>query len=116
MTGLQQLTSSTDPLAFKKGTSDRWGAIETFHTYLGQDTSAHGHYDHSDEQIPDPAHLGVMAQWGALIGCGTAIEKCRGLIELKKAGKRWDDGVRKYLDEELFALSATVTGADNRVS
>jgi hypothetical protein len=59
--------------------------------------------------------LGDVAQWGALIGCATAIEKCRGLIELKKAGKRWDDGVRKYLDEEVFALSAKVMGADNRV-
>ncbi len=109
------LTSSTDPLKFKPGTTDDWGAIENFHTYGGQNGNAHSHYDHSDDKLPDSGNLGNLAQFDGLIGCRVAIEKCKALLTLKQAGKKWDDGVREYLDGDVFALSPKATPANSNV-
>lgn len=109
------LTYSTDPLKFKPGTTDQWGTIETFHTYGGQNETAHSHYDHSDDLLPDAGNLGDLAQFDGLIGCRMAIEKCKALMVLKQAGKKWDDGVKDYLDGDVFALSPKATPANNLV-
>ncbi|KAG9853766.1 hypothetical protein KCU98_g2812, partial [Aureobasidium melanogenum] len=108
---------SDDPLKFKPGTYDRWGPIENFHTYGGQDTNAHSHFDHSNDAIPNPGNLGDVSQFDGLVGCRMAVEKCKELIALKRAGKGWDDdhGVRKYLDEDVFALATQVSPANNQV-
>ncbi|KAF4823451.1 hypothetical protein CGCTS75_v010342 [Colletotrichum tropicale] len=107
---------SSSPLKFRQGTVDRWGAIENFHTYSGQDGMAHSHYDHATDGIPNPGDLSDLDQWNNLIGCRDATDKCKGLADLKHAGKKWDEGVRDYLDQEVFAVSPNATVANNRVS
>ncbi|KAF4445213.1 serine protease abc transporter b family tagd [Fusarium acutatum] len=107
----------TDPLRFQKGVADRWGAIENFHTYFGQNGSQHEHYDHTDDEIPDPNNLDNLDQWNDLIGCRDAVEKCKALALLKRAGKTWDEdkGVREFLDTEVFVLAEDATPANNHV-
>lgn len=104
-----------DPLQFQPGVVDKWGPIENFHVYSGQDDDHHGLYDHANTPIPDPTNLANLDQFNSMIGCRDAVEKCRGLIELKKSGKTWETGVRTYLDEVVFSLSQEVTDADTRV-
>ncbi|KAL8782840.1 MAG: hypothetical protein Q9195_009561 [Heterodermia aff. obscurata] len=103
------------PLKFRAGAVDQWGAIENFHTYGGQDEKAHSHFDHSNDRLPNADHLDDLAQFNGLIGCRLAIEKCKGLMALKQAGKAWDDGVRSYLDGDVFMLSPKATPANNQV-
>ena len=55
-------------------------------------------------------------QFNGLIGCRMAVDKCKGLMVLKQAGKKWDDGVRAYFDEDVFALSLNATPANSHVS
>jgi hypothetical protein len=86
-----------------------------FHTYFGQNGDSHAHYDHANDGIPDPGNLGKLDQWNSLIGCRDAVEKCKGLAELKLAGKTWEGGVKEYLDREVFALSEHKTPSDNTV-
>ncbi len=104
-----------DPLQFPSGIADKWGAIENFHVYNGQNDKQHELYDHSDISIPDPTNLANLDQFNGMIGCRDAVEKCRGLIELKKAGKTWDTGVKTYLDEVVFPLSGNASDADTQV-
>ncbi|OAL51015.1 subtilisin-like protein [Pyrenochaeta sp. DS3sAY3a] len=106
---------SHNPLKFQPGVADKWGPIENFHVYNGQDDGQHEKYDHANVSIPDPGNLANLDQFNGLIGCRDAVEKCRGLVELKKEGKTWDTGVRKYLDEVVFALSKDATGANTQV-
>ncbi|KAF2216904.1 hypothetical protein CERZMDRAFT_64299 [Cercospora zeae-maydis SCOH1-5] len=105
---------SNDPLKFQPGVADRWGPIENFHVYNGQDDNHHELYDHAESSIPEPGNLGNLDQFNWLIGCRDAVDKCCGLIELKKAGKTWDTGVRAYLDEVVFAVSSNATGANTQ--
>lgn len=95
--------------------TDQWGAIENFHTYGGQNKDAHSHYDHSDDWLIGSGDLGKLAQFDGLIGCRIAIEKCKPLMALKQAGKKSDDGVRAYLDGDVFALSRNATPPNNQV-
>ncbi|KAK7434399.1 hypothetical protein CaCOL14_013009 [Colletotrichum acutatum] len=108
---------SDDPLKFKDGTADRWGPIQIFHTYYGQDSASHKHYDHFFDRIPDPEHLDNLEQWNNMIGCRDAVDRCKALAEKKLEGKKWegDDGVRQFLDTEVFALSGQKGLAINTV-
>ncbi|KAK1521311.1 hypothetical protein CPAR01_14834 [Colletotrichum paranaense] len=108
---------SDDPLKFKDGTIDRWGPIQIFHTYYGQDSASHKHYDHFFDRIPDPEHLDNLEQWNNLIGCRDAVDRCKVLVEKKLEGKKWegDDGVRQFLDTEVFALSGQEGQVNNKV-
>ena len=94
---------------------DRWGAIENFHTYNGQDEHDHAHYDHPDTKLQDPNNLGNLSQFDSLIGCRMAIEKCRRLVELRNAGTKWDEGVRQFFDDEVFALAPGATPSNAEV-
>ncbi|KAJ3533474.1 hypothetical protein NM208_g7968 [Fusarium decemcellulare] len=98
---------SDDPLKFKDGVADQWGPIKTFHTYYGQDSDSHKHYDHFSDDIPDPGHLDNLEQWNSMIGCRDAVEKCKVLAEKKLEGKRWEGkgGVEEFLDTEVFGHS-----------
>lgn len=44
-----------------------------------------------------------------------AVDKCKGLMALKQAGKKWDDGVKGYLDGDVFAVSDRATPANCQV-
>lgn len=105
----------TDPLQFKAGVADRWGAIENFHTYNGQNEDGHSHYDHGTDNLSDPGNLSNLSQFDSLVGCRSAVDKCIGLMQLKHAGKKWDEGVRDYLDKEVFALATNASPANNEV-
>ncbi|MCJ1282093.1 hypothetical protein MMC26_001416 [Xylographa opegraphella] len=106
---------SDDSLKFKPGTVDQWGAIENFHTYSGQNEAAHSHYDYSNNPLSNSGNLGNLAQFDGFIGCHMAIEKCKGLMTLKQSGTKWNNGVKDYLDRDVFALSSRPTPANNQV-
>lgn len=52
-----------------------------------------------------------------MIGCRDAVDRCKALAEKKLEGKKWegDDGVRQFLDTEVFALSGQKGPANNKV-
>ncbi|KAF4985857.1 hypothetical protein FGRMN_11073 [Fusarium graminum] len=104
---------SMDPLKFKHGAADRWGAIENFHTYSGQDSDAHSHYDHASDGVPEPGNLGNLDQWNDLIGCRDAVDKCKDLAALARDGKKWED-VKGFL-EEVFTISPNARPANSQV-
>ncbi|KAH6887400.1 hypothetical protein B0T10DRAFT_562622 [Thelonectria olida] len=53
---------SDNPLQFKPGATDRWGAIVNFYTDFGQNGDLHANYDHENDGIPDPENLGNLDQ------------------------------------------------------
>lgn len=107
--------TGSDPLTYRPGTIDRWGAILNFHTYFGQDGGRHAHYDHPSDAIPDPEDLGNLDQWNGMIGCRDAADRCVALARMRFEGKRWDDGVARFLDEEVFAVDERATPANHHV-
>lgn len=44
-----------------------------------------------------------------------AIDKCQALMALKQSGKKWDDGVRQFFEDNVFKLSDDATPANNEV-
>ncbi|KAH6680104.1 hypothetical protein F5X68DRAFT_193152 [Plectosphaerella plurivora] len=107
--------TSVDPLTYKPGTTDRWGAILNFHTYFGQNSDKHAHYDHPSDAIPEPENLGNLDQWNSLIGCRDAADKCVALARMRFEGKKWDDGVARFLDEDVFGVDEHATPANDHV-
>ncbi|KAJ1324700.1 hypothetical protein MN608_09403 [Microdochium nivale] len=107
--------ASADPLTYKPGTTDRWGAILNFHTYFGQNGSKHAHYDHSSVTIADPENLANLDQWNGMIGCRDAVDKCVALARMRFDGKGWDDGVAKFLEEQVFAVDENATPANDHI-
>lgn len=95
--------------------ADQWGEILNFHTYSGQNDGAHAHFDHADDKLSNAGHLDDLDQWNGLVGCRSAVDKCIGLISMKQAGQKWEDGVKQYLDQEVFAVSSDATPANNSV-
>ncbi|KAF4551908.1 Hypothetical protein D9617_12g037980 [Elsinoe fawcettii] len=111
------LTEIIDPLTYKPGTIDRWGAILNFHTYFGQNDSQHAHYDHPSDGIPDPGNLSNLDQWNGLLGCGDAVDKCVALGTMWSTGRSWDgdDGVQRFLDQDVFPIDKDATPANDHV-
>ncbi|KAF4467375.1 hypothetical protein FALBO_5753 [Fusarium albosuccineum] len=97
---------------FPNGRPGRFTHIENFHCYEGQSEDHHGHYDDiPNGESLDPSNVG---SFDCIVGAADAIDKCTRLAEFWKNKTRWDDGVRKFLDEDVF-LVMDATDSDTNV-
>ncbi|EDU46453.1 hypothetical protein Ptr902_04022 [Pyrenophora tritici-repentis] len=98
-------------VTFLPNTHAQLGPLITFHTYLNQ-SSRHDHYDDSDSDDLSPRDLN---SFNKIIGARDAIDKCTTLINFFAAKTRWDDGVREFLDNEVYELDQRVTRSNAQV-
>ena len=110
----QALTLSPPPgfIHFKPNTYGRWGSIIAFHCYSGQDEKRHSHYDSNEGTDPIPKQ---MDTFNNIIGARDAIEKSASFIKYFAAQTKWEDGVKQFLEQEVFALAPNAKPSDNNV-
>ena len=97
---------------FKSGTWGRYGEVEVFHCYKGQNEKLHSKYDTAVGV--DPAKVD---SFNPLIGARDALEASRKLLDMWQAGTAWEaaGGPKAYLEGDVFKLSATPGPADTTV-
>ncbi|MEU6223122.1 papain-like cysteine protease family protein [Streptomyces sp. NPDC047042] len=97
--------------AFKSGTHGRYGGIETFHCYSGQDSDAHNAYDKPAGELP---HIEDITSFDPLIGARDAVAASRTLLNMWHAQTPWDapGGPKEYLESTVFMLAPTATHAN----
>ena len=104
--------SHTGFFHFKKGTYGRYGSIIAFHTYVGQDEPRHSHYDTTDGDLPLPRNLD---SFNGVLGARDAIEASTKITNFVVAKTKWDEGVRQFLSDEVFALDEKVQPGNTQV-
>lgn len=98
-------------IRFRPDTYGDWGPIICFHTYNDQDGDRHGHYDDKDgEQDPDPKDVTTFNE---MVGARNAIDGCTNLINLFIKKTRWDDGVKQFLEDDIFVLDPCAKPSDH---
>jgi len=99
---------------FKPGTWGRYGEVENFHCYRGQDHELHAKYDEIDASTVD---IDDLDTFNPLIGARDSVEMSGRLLALWRAQTRWDaaDGPKDLLTNTIFKLSPNVTPADTKV-
>ena len=97
---------------FKPGTYGKFGPIIAFHSYHGQDEPRHAHYDAVDGHLPFPKKLDTF---NGILGARDAIDATIKLVNFFVAKKNWDDGVKQFLADEVFALDANVQPGNTQV-
>lgn len=97
---------------FRPNTYGRWGSILAFHSYSGQDDHRHSHYDSLEGTEPVPKHLDTF---NSIIGARDAIDRSVKLIKFFVAGTKWEDGVKQFLEEDVFAITKGAQPANGDV-
>ncbi|KAM0467777.1 hypothetical protein ACHAP7_011581 [Fusarium lateritium] len=98
-------------IRFRPDTYGDWGSIICFHTYNDQDGDRHGHYDDKDgEQDPDPKDVTTFNE---MVGARNAIDGCTKLINLFIKKTKWDDGVKQFLEDDIFLLDPCAKPSDH---
>ncbi|KAM0238301.1 hypothetical protein ACHAP5_008767 [Fusarium lateritium] len=98
-------------IRFRPDTYGDWGSIICFHTYNDQDGDRHGHYDDKDgEQDPDPKDVTTFNE---MVGARNAIDGCTTLINLFINKTKWDDGVKQFLEDDIFLLDSCAKPSDH---
>ncbi|KAI4160368.1 MAG: hypothetical protein LQ342_005779 [Letrouitia transgressa] len=99
-------------IQFKPGTYGRWGSVISFHCYSGQDDDRHSHYDSLEGVAPVPKQLSTFDK---ILGARDAIDKSAGLINFFTAQTKWEDGVKQFLEQDVFALAPNAKPANSDV-
>ncbi|GJC86302.1 hypothetical protein ColLi_09140 [Colletotrichum liriopes] len=95
---------------FKAGKYAKLGPIITFHTYSGQ-SNRHSYYDGSKlNRVPKN-----LDTFNNIIGARDGIDKSKKLINFFAEKTKWEDGVRDFFDNEVFALDPQVTFSNPQV-
>ncbi|KAK1846719.1 hypothetical protein CCHR01_10637 [Colletotrichum chrysophilum] len=95
---------------FKPGKYAKLGPVITFHTYANQ-SDRHSHYDGSKlKRVPKD-----LDTFNNAIGAREGIDKSRKLINFFAQKTKWEDGVRDFLHQEVFALDSNVTLSNSQV-
>lgn len=98
-------------IRFRPDTYGDWGSIICFHTYNDQDGDRHGHYDDKDgEQDPDPKDVTTFNE---MVGARNAIDGCTNLINLFIKKTKWDEGVKQFLEDDIFVLDPCAKPSDH---
>lgn len=97
---------------FKSGKYGRWGPVVSFHCYSGQDSVRHSHYDSLEGAVPIPKQLNTFNK---IIGARDAVDKCAKLINFFTNVTKWEDGVKLFLEQDVFALAHNAKPANNEV-
>ncbi|KAI5369194.1 hypothetical protein Slin14017_G000730 [Septoria linicola] len=102
-------------LAFKAGTYGRFGEIETFHTYSGQDDTRRGHYDEIPGGLANLPKANNIDSFNTIIGARDAVDKSKTLINFWAANTIWENGVEQFLSDDVFKLDPNATVGDTSV-
>ncbi|KAH7174852.1 uncharacterized protein B0J16DRAFT_364875 [Fusarium flagelliforme] len=97
-------------IRFQPDTYGDWGSIVCFHTYNDQDGDRHGHYDDKDGEV-DPTPRDVTT-FNETIGARNAIDACTNMINMFIKKTEWDDGVKQFLEDEIFVLDRCARPSD----
>ncbi|KAF2869591.1 hypothetical protein BDV95DRAFT_608435 [Massariosphaeria phaeospora] len=89
------------------GEADRWGAIRNFHSYGGQNTDQHKHFDHGEDDLGQVT-LNNPDSWNGLLGCRDGLDNCVILADYWHRKASWDE-VRPWLENKVFELSPHAT-------
>ncbi|KAF5022677.1 hypothetical protein F66182_5225 [Fusarium sp. NRRL 66182] len=98
-------------IRFRPDTYGDWGSILCFHAYNDQDGDRHSHYDDKNGER-DPAPRDVTT-FNEIVGARNAIDGCTALINFFVQKARWEDGVKQFLEEEIFVLDHDARPSDN---
>ena len=83
-----------------------------FHCYKGQNGDRHSHYDSLEGAEPRPNQLDTFNR---IVGARDAIAKSTALIGFFAQKTKWEDGVKDFLEREVFALARNAQPANDDV-
>jgi hypothetical protein len=90
------------------------GPIEQCHTFTGQDHEKHADLDHSTKRMED-VKVNDLDSFNKWEGVRPGIDACIKLADFCGEKKAWDDGVRTFLRDEVFAISPNAKAADSSI-
>jgi hypothetical protein len=92
----------------------KFGGIQNFHCYDGQDEDKHGQFDTASDLHMEPKNTDSFIP---IVGAIDAIDKCAVLANYWEERRPWDGdkGVQQWLDREVFQLDHA-TKANKEVS
>jgi hypothetical protein len=105
------LKPGTTTFEFQAGKHGSWGAVENFHTYVGQ-PSSHGTFDDFDQKKMHPNDL---SSFDPLLGARDAIDRCVKMINFWVAKTPYEQGPKALIEQDIFVVSPNVTPSDNTV-
>ena len=111
----EDLSGAPDDDEFLPGKWGRYGAVENFHCYRGQNPDQHKKYDRPPKGIvlrPEFAD-----SFNPLLGARDAVDASAKLLGMWNNQTPWDapDGPQAYLEGTVFKLAANAKPADNTV-
>lgn len=105
------LKQGTSTFEFQPGKHGSWGAVENFHTYVGQ-PSSHGTFDDFSEKKMHPNDL---SSFDPLLGARDAIDRCVKMINFWVAKTPYEQGPKDLIEKDIFVISPSATASDNTV-
>jgi hypothetical protein len=99
---------------FQPGTYGRYGEVENFHSYRGQDSSLHDKYDKPAAGTLRPNDID---SFNVLPGARDAVDAGVLLLDMWNSGTPWaaSGGPKELLEGTVFKLSAVATPADSSI-
>ncbi|KAG0306237.1 hypothetical protein BGZ98_002745 [Dissophora globulifera] len=95
---------------------ERFGTIATFHTYNGQDSHEHEHFDYNRSITPiEKINCANIAEFKDMVGATDAIHACTRLINYWMNKKPWEGAVQDWFTNQLFFVGADTTYSDPEV-
>ena len=96
------------------GPPKRFGVVENFHSFRGQDAEAHTKYDFGAEEGLEDHDCSDISRFEEMDGCTDAIEQCTKLINFWCRKASWEE-VLGWLRDEVFAVSKDATASNTNV-
>ncbi|HEY2372950.1 MAG TPA: papain-like cysteine protease family protein [Gaiellaceae bacterium] len=117
LTNPQDLLDANVIDEFKAGTYGKWGEVENFHCYRGQDEDMHDKYDQPPPYRGVKLNASDLSSFNLLLGGRDAIDAATQLLNMWLAKTAWDanGGPKEFLEGTIFKLSANATPADTTV-
>ncbi|KAG0317103.1 hypothetical protein BGZ99_006509 [Dissophora globulifera] len=89
---------------------ERFGTIATYHTYSGQNSDDHEHYDYNRSITPiEKINCANIADFKGMVGATDAIHACTRLINYWMNKKPWEGAVQDWFTNQLFFVGADAT-------
>ncbi|KAG0306239.1 hypothetical protein BGZ98_002747 [Dissophora globulifera] len=93
---------------------ERFGTISTYHTYSGQDSHEHEHFDYC--KVPmEEINCANIAEFKDMDGATDAIHACTRLINYWINKTPWEGAVQDWFTNQLFVVGANATHSNTEV-
>ncbi len=94
---------------FNPGTYGKYGDVENFHCYKGQN---HVDHDKYDEYSASKLDTNKLETFNPLTGSRDAIDQCMKLLDFWRSGTHYASGPKDLFENKIFKLSGGATPAD----